>query len=229
MVIVSPLAALLVSAGTPPLTPDGPTAQHWLRDELAKPEYQAAKPTWFDQVAKQIADWFASLGVHVSGNAGWVLAGIGIAIALALIIGAFAVFGLPRLRRAREAETVFDDGDARSVDDLRRDADAAAAAGRYADAVRDRFRAIARALGERTIVLLLPGTTSQELAVEAADALPAFDRRLHAAAGLFDAVRYLGHPATADDDESLAALDRELAVAKPQLSMALDASAGGAS
>ena len=206
---------------TPPLNPDGPTAQHWLRDELARPEYQAAKPTWFDQVAKQIQDWLASLGAGVSGDAGWVLAGIGIAIAAALIVGAFAVFGLPRLRRRSVPGVVFETDDPRGIDDLRRDADAAAADGRYGDAVRDRFRAIARALGERTIVLLLPGTTSQELAVEGSHALPEFAERLHAAARLFDGVRYLGRDATADDDAALAALDRDLTAAKPLLSARL--------
>jgi hypothetical protein len=213
-------------ADAPPLNPNGQTAQHWLREELAKPEYQAAKPTWFDQVAGQIQDWLASLGAGVSGDAGWVLAGIGIAIAAALIIGAFAVFGLPRLRRRSAPSAVFEPHDVRSIDDLRRDADAAAAAGRYGDAVRDRFRAVARALGERTIVLLLPGTTSQELAVEASHALPEFAERLHAAARLFDGVRYLGRDATAGDDGTLAALDRDLAAAKPLLSVAWPGDAG---
>lgn len=208
-------ALVVLTADAPPLSPDGPVAQQWLRRELAKPEYQAAKPTWFDRLAQQISEWFSSLGAGVSGNAGWILAGIGIAIAAALIVGAFVVFGLPRLRRRPPAATVFDADDGRSVAELRRDASAAAEAGRYDDAVRDLFRAMARSLGERTIVLLLPGTTSQELAIEAAHALPEFSSPLYWSAGLFDGVRYLGRTSGADDYSALVALDRDLAKATP--------------
>lgn len=211
-----PAAVLVRLADAPPLSPDGPTAQQWLRHELAKPEYQAAKPTWFDRLAQQIAEWFNSLGSNVSGNAGWILAGVGIAVIAALLVGAFVVFGLPRLRRRQPASVVFDEDDGRSIADLRRDAADAASASRYEEAVRDLFRAVARSLGERTIVLLLPGTTAQELAIEASLALPSFADRLHRAAVLFDGVRYMGRPANADDYTMLVALDHDLAKTAPQ-------------
>jgi len=119
----APMAMLVrCTADAPPLGPTGPTAQEWLKHELAKPEYQAAKPTWFDHLAQQISDWFASLGANVSGDAGWILASIGIAIAAALIVGAFVVFGLPRLRKQHAAAAVFDEDDGRTTADLRRDA-----------------------------------------------------------------------------------------------------------
>lgn len=212
----APMAMLVrFTADAPPLGPTGPTAQEWLKHELAKPEYQAAKPTWFDHLAQQISDWFASLGANVSGDAGWILASIGIAIAAALIVGAFVVFGLPRLRKQHAAAAVFDEDDGRTTADLRRDAAAAAADGRLEDAVRDLFRAMARTLGERTIVLLLPGTTSQEVVAEASVPFPAFGERLHAAATLFDGVRYLARTARSGDYEFLVALDRDLAHAAP--------------
>ncbi|WP_243063556.1 DUF4129 domain-containing protein [Humibacter sp. RRB41] len=201
----------------PPLTPDGPTAQHWLRQELAKPEYQAAKPTWFDRLAQQISDWFDSLGFHVGSGAGWIIAAVGIALLAALIIGAFAIFGLPRLRRRRAAPVVFDDDDPRGVPELRRDAATAAREGRYDAAVLDLFRAISRALAERTIVIVLPGTTAQEVAVLAAVALPEFAARLHEAALLFDGVRYLGRAADAEDYAALKSLDDGLRTARPRL------------
>lgn len=222
----APFASLFRLADVPPLGPSGPTAQQWLRHELSKPEYQAAKPTWFDRLAHQISDWFASLGAHVSGDAGWILASIGIAIAAALIVGAFVVFGLPRLRRRPPGPAVFDEDDGRSTADLRRDAASAASAGRYEDAVRDLFRALARSLGERTIVLLLPGTTAQELALEASRAVPEFAERLHAAAVLFDGVRYLGRAAGTDDYSFLVCLDREVARATPRLAAMADSGDG---
>ncbi|MHA7987224.1 DUF4129 domain-containing protein [Rathayibacter sp. CAU 1779] len=199
----------------PPLSPDGPTAQQWLRHELAKPEYQAAKPTWFDRLAQQISEWFSSLGSGIGGNAAWIMAGIGVALLAAIVIAAFVVFGVPRLSRRRSAPSVFDAQDDRSADELRRLAASAASAGRYDEAVRDLFRAIGRALGDRTIVLVLPGTTAQELAAEASGALPAFAARLHGAATLFDGVRYLGRRAIGNDYTALLELDRELAKARP--------------
>ncbi|NNC13108.1 DUF4129 domain-containing protein [Planctomonas sp. JC2975] len=204
-----------VHVDTPPLNPDGPTAQQWLQHELAKPEYQAAKPTWFDRLAQQISEWFSALGSGIGGNAAWIMAGIGVALLAAVLIAAFVIFGMPRLSRRRQAPAVFDAQDHRSADELRRRAASAASAGRYDEAVRELFRAIGRALGDRTIVLVLPGTTAQELAIEASGALPAFTTQLHGAATLFDGVRYLGRRADADDYATLAALDRELAKARP--------------
>lgn len=215
MIAMLAAAVVRLSADVPPLTPSGPTAQEWLRHELARPEYQAAKPTWFDRVAQEISNWFSSLGTHVSGDAGWILASIGIAIAAAAVIGAFVVFGMPRLSRRASAREVFDGDDGRSVEDQRRDAASAASAGDYPAAVLDQFRVIARSLGERTIVLLLPGTTSQEVAAEASRALPAFADRARAAAALFDGVRYLGRSATVADYEFLLSLDHDLAGAAP--------------
>ncbi|HWD62073.1 MAG TPA: DUF4129 domain-containing protein [Humibacter sp.] len=218
-----------VRLAAPPLTPDGPTAQHWLHQELAKPEYQAAKPTWFDRLAQQISDWFSSLGFHVGSGAGWIIAAVGIALVAALIIGAFAIFGLPRLRRRRTAAVLFDDDDPRGVQELRRDAAASARDGRYDAAVLDLFRAISRALAERTIVIVLPGTTAQEVAVLAAVAMPEFAGRLHESALLFDGVRYLGRAAGPEDYAGLKSLDDDLRAARPRLdglivdAMSLDA------
>ena len=39
-----------------PVDPEPPEARQWLVDELSKPQYQAAKPTLFDQIAKAISE-----------------------------------------------------------------------------------------------------------------------------------------------------------------------------
>jgi len=46
-----------------PVDPEPPEARQWLVDGLSKPQYQAAKPTLFDQIAKAISDWFSSLQI----------------------------------------------------------------------------------------------------------------------------------------------------------------------
>ncbi|MGN6128199.1 MAG: DUF4129 domain-containing protein [Humibacter sp.] len=214
MTVVAVLTRALADA--PPLDPDGPTAQRWLRHELAKPEYQAAKPTWFDRLAQQVAEWFGSLGFHPGSGAGWVIAAVGIAIAAALIIGAFVIFGLPRLRRRQAVPVVFDADDPRGADQLRKDAAAAARDGRLDAAVLDLFRAIARSLADRTIVLVLPGTTAQEVSALASAALPEFTARLHNAALLFDGVRYLGRHGDGAAYADLKALDDDLRSARPR-------------
>jgi hypothetical protein len=205
-----------VIAAAPPLHPDGPAAQRWLNDELAKPEYRAAQPTWFDRVAHQIGDWFASLGAGGAGSS-WVIAAIGLALVTALVVGAIAVFGLPRLARRRTPNAVFDDADARTAAGLRAEAAAAAAAGRFDDAVLDLFRAMTRSLADRTLVLVLPGTTATHLAAEAVGVFPQAAARLRDAARLFDGVRYLDRGASAGDYAFLTALDDDLRRERPAL------------
>ena len=46
-----------------PVDPDAPEAKQLLVDELAKPEYQNAKPTWFDLIMQSILDWINGLQV----------------------------------------------------------------------------------------------------------------------------------------------------------------------
>ena len=44
-----------------PVDPDAPEARDWLVRELANPEYEAARPTWFDLLAQRVVEWFESL------------------------------------------------------------------------------------------------------------------------------------------------------------------------
>jgi len=203
-----------VRAGIP-VDPDAPHARQWLIDELAKPEYQAAKPTWFDLVAQAIKDWFASLWLPDASGAGNVFLIVAIVVVLALIVVAFLVFGVPHRARRTQPGAVLDVTDTRTADRLRADASAAAAAGRWSDAVLDRFRAIALALRERTVIAMMPGTTAHEVAERAAPVFPAHAGALREAAAAFDAVRYLGREATASDYDRLAELDGALRVTRP--------------
>ncbi|UED86019.1 DUF4129 domain-containing protein [Streptomyces profundus] len=95
-----------------------------------------------------------------------------------------------------------------------------AAAERWSPAVRERMRAIVRALEERALLEPRPGRTATEAATEAAGALPELGPRLLAAATLFDAVSYGEQPATADDYARLTALDDAQRGAKPELAAA---------
>lgn len=212
-----PTAAALLPASIP-VDPDAPQAHDWLVQELAKPEYQAAKPTWFDLASKAVQDWLASLFSTGSGSFSGLLLVVIIVLAAGLLAVAFVVFGLPRLnRRSRSpGDSLFGADDTRDAATLRRSADRAANAEDWTLAVEERFRAIAQSLDERTIVMLMPGTTANEFASRASIAVPAERLRLAAAARIFDGVRYLGRSATPAQYEELVALDSALQGARPE-------------
>ena len=191
-----------------PVDPEPPEAKQWLVDELSKPQYQAAKPTLFDQIAKAISDWFASLQIgSVEGPPAF---GFGVLLVLVVvaIVVAFLIFGVPRLnRRSRVAGELFGEDDDRSSADMRGDASAAASRGDYATAIAELFRALARGLAERTIVTVTPGTTARGFAGRAGVTFPLAADRLMAAADAFDGVRYLGHAGSAEEYERLVVLE----------------------
>ena len=79
-------------------------------------------------------------------------------------------------------------------------ADELAAAGRYAEAVRERLRAIIRGLIERGVVSAHPGWTVTELARAAGRARPTTAAPLAAASDVFSEIWYGLRPATVEDD-----------------------------
>ncbi|WP_308799656.1 DUF4129 domain-containing protein [Agromyces silvae] len=199
-----------------PVAPDAPEARRWLLEELSRPEYREAEPTAFDLAAQAVRDWLIALLSGGTGLPGPVLALIVVLVVLALVVVGLLVFGLPRRRRRRAAlAPLFDDGDTRSLDELRRAASAAAAEGRYDVAIEERFRAIVRALVDRELVSVHPGTTAHGFARTAAEAFPAVAARLETAAAAFEAVRYLGRPGTPGEVRELDTLDAELERSAP--------------
>ncbi|TFC29845.1 DUF4129 domain-containing protein [Cryobacterium sp. TMT2-18-3] len=199
-----------------PVDPGAPEARKWLREELAKAPYEAAKPTWFDRLSTSILDWFASLTApSADGFAAWVPLLLTVAVVV-LVVAALLIFGLPRLnRRSRLASVLFGVDDRRGAADLRRAALAAASHRDWNLASAEMFRALARGLSERTILIVTPGTTAHSFAARAAEALPGERVRLSEAAELFDGVRYLGIDGTEQRFLALAALESDLRTARP--------------
>jgi hypothetical protein len=195
-----------------PVDPDAPDARKLLLDELGKPEYAAARPTLIDRIAQAIQDWLGSFGAPGDGSAPNLFP----LVVTILVVGLF-VFGRPRLRRRSTiAGTLFAEGDdGRTSAQLRASAQRAAAAGDFVVAIEEMFRAIARQLAERTVVSVTPGTTAQEFAVRAGRAFPDQAERLAHGARAFDGVRYLDAPASRAPFDRVAALDRDIAAARP--------------
>lgn len=199
-----------------PVQPDAPEARQWLREELAKAPYEAAKPTWFDRLSQAILDWLSSLTFSGDGGGAWVPVVVTLVVG-ALVVAALLIFGLPRrARRRRHQAGVFSADDRRTADQLRRAAAVAAAARDWTLATEEAFRALAQGLAERTIVRPSPGTTAHSVAELAAAAFPADATRLREAANLFEGVRYLGAAGTESGYRSVLALDNDLAAARPR-------------
>ncbi|GGM34625.1 DUF4129 domain-containing protein [Dactylosporangium sucinum] len=89
-------------------------------------------------------------------------------------------------------------------------ADRLAAEGRYAEAVRERLRAIVRGLVERRVLEHQPGMTVTELARAAGAALPGLDTPLRSATGIFSEIWYGQRPATAEHDDRMRRLAAEV-------------------
>lgn len=215
------VATSLLPAGVPldvPVDPGHRQAQQWLIDELAKPQYAAAQPSWFDLLVQAILRWFASLNITGGGAAQWPLIITVVVVIAAAIVAAFLIFGPPRLgRRSESPGALFGEDDDRDSVSLRREAQRAAAAGDWASANLEMFRCIARSLSERTLVVVLPGTTAHGFAVKAATAFPDFGERLSVVAKNFDAVRYLGAGGSESSYNEIASLEAGLRVARPAI------------
>jgi hypothetical protein len=200
----------------PPVTPNGPTAQGWILRELAKGQYRASQPTWFDRAATAVRDWFDSLGAKSGPSIPGLAPVVIVVIAVVVLVVAFLVFGLPRLnRRSAVSGELFGEDDRRSAADILRAARAAAATGNFSLAIMEGLRSIARSLDERTLVSMFPGTTAQDFARHAGALFPAYSRDLEATATTFDAVRYLDEPGTETQWNGIERLARDLQTARP--------------
>lgn len=195
-------------------------AQQAAREELAKQVYREAGPGLVERVVRWLYDRAADLLDEVAGASpgGWA----GVVVVLALLVVAAVAIRLrvgPLGRQEARGESLFA-GRARTAEEHRLAADAHAAAGRWAEALRERLRAVIRELEERAVLEPRPGRTAHEAAAEAGAALPGCAVELAAAARLFDDVWYGARPAGPGSDASLRALDRAVRAARPAPSAA---------
>ena len=208
-----------------PVDPDADEARDLLVQELAKQEYQAAKPTWFDQFIRSFTEWLDNLTVGESSG-GPPVSGILVLVIVIIVVLviAFLIFGLPRLnRRSTVTGSLFGDDDARTAAQIRAAGEAAAARGDYTLAVAEMYRSIARGLAERTVLTTSPGTTAHDFARRAGVAFPTHASELASSAIAFDDVRYLGGEGTREQYEMVEKLERKLRSAKPSALEAVSA------
>ena len=201
-------------AAEPPVLPVPAEARRWAVEELAKPEYRDAAPSWLDTLWRNFLDWLQSLDGS-SGDAASVPSPV-IALVVAAIIAAAILLARPRLNaRARKTRDVFASEPAMSATDYRNRAEAAAAAGKWGDAVVDRFRAVVRSAEVRTILDPRPGRTADEAARALSVPFNAESGRLLLAAAVFDGIRYGNRAAGRADYQEMVGLDSALDAMKP--------------
>ena len=214
--MVSALLAVLAGVVTEvPVDPDAETARRWAGQELADPIYHRGESLlqvvlrW---IQERLAEAQNALSTMNGRSAAIVLGSVvivGVVVTL-LVVG--------RVRRTRSSQRssveVFVD-DNRTATELRRSADTLAAAGRWSEAVLDRFRALLRSLEERAVVDERPGRTAHEAAVQAAAVLPACAADLHRASRMFDDVCYGDVEAGRDDHGWLRQVDEAVQNTRP--------------
>jgi hypothetical protein len=206
-----------------PYAPDGDEARRWAEQELQNPRYAEAKPTWFDYLAEDIAEFIGGL---FSPDAGQQVGSTALVLVTVVIVAALItvliLWGRPRASRRvkSRAGELLGERDDRTAARLRADAERAARDHDWDAATVLRFRAIARGLLERDIVDPAPGATAQAIAREGSAGLGALDAELAAAASAFDDVRYLRHPASEESYRELVAIDDAVAVARPRAHVA---------
>lgn len=193
----SGIAAQLAAAA--PVSRD--EARRAAEEELSKGIYHEGDPGPIERLFDAVLEWVGELlgRVAVTTPGG----GLGLVVLLVLVVAVAGVViwrtGPVRRGFRVDAAAVELSGDLDAAEHRRR-ADAHAAQGRFAEAVRERMRAIVRELETRGVLVPRPGRTADEVAREAGALVPAVAADLRAAAGVFDEVWYGGRPATPEAD-----------------------------
>lgn len=211
-----------------PIDIDRETARQRAIEELAKAKY-GGLPAWVEDGLNRIFELLTRLiEMLVRLTMGRVGTGAGgfnwaflVVMLLIVAVVAFVIWriGLPRWRRRRQ-DAELDLDPTREAADYRQLAEAAAAAGDWRAAVRDRYRAIIRDLEVRTILQVRPARTAWEAARLAGRYLPTAQPALFTGAAIFNEVLYGDKRADADDYRQLTEVDQVVLAAADQEDLA---------
>lgn len=205
---------------TPPLHPARGAAARAAREELSRRIYHQDDPGLVSRALQWLHDALASALAGLSGAfpAGpWAIIILAVAFAAAAVAIRWRLGPLGRSRRGHQ-DPIFA-ARARTAAEHRSDADEAAARQAYAEAIRERFRALVRELEERTLLDERPGRTAREVARDVEATGPGLIRALAEAARVFDDVRYGGRTATGELDRIVREADEAAMRAVPEPSV----------
>ena len=210
-----------------PVDIDRAAAQRRALDELARAKYGGV-PDVVEDALRRSLEFLEDISSYLSGlgrvSGGGVGPGFGIAVLVLLVAAALVVWrvGLPRWVKRRVASDDLALDATRAATDYRAEAEAAAAAGQWQHAVRDRFRALVRELEVRTVLDVRPARTAWEAASAADRVLPDSGPDLFAGADLFSGVSYGDRPAAQHDYEAMVGIDQRVTAAADTADLAGD-------
>jgi hypothetical protein len=206
---VTPGSALLA------LVVDRDAARDAAERELRRREYVDAQPSLVTRVLGRVLREVGELLDLAAGAAPGGLLGL---LALLVLVGLLVAVVLTRvgpLARSRRPAALFAGAAVLTADEHRAQAQAAAEQGRWAEAVRERLRAVVRELEARGALDPRPGRTAGEVARDGGAAVPDVAADLRRAAVLFDEVWYGGRPADASSYAVLVAVDDRVRERRP--------------
>ncbi|MHA7650070.1 DUF4129 domain-containing protein [Mycobacterium sp. ML4] len=192
----------------PAIDIDRDAAHDAAQRELSKPIYPRQSLT--EEIVDKINEFLLKLVLktsHVSG--GW------FTVTVLLIVLSIAIFVAVRVARRTMRTNRGGDYELFGAGQLtaaqhRATAEAFAAEGNWAAAIRHRLRAVARELEETGVLVQVPGRTANELAHDAGAALPHLAAELSQAATVFNDVTYGERPGTQSAYQMIADLDDHL-------------------
>jgi hypothetical protein len=203
---------VILISGIDDITRDG--ARRAAHDELLNHKYRDAQPPLLVRLIGAVIRKLLELLNRAAGGVPGGRLGL---LLLALVLAAFITVILVRLRpsgrRATSAD-VFTSGQVLTAAEHRALADEAAATGQWAEAVRERLRAIVRELEARGILEPRPGRTAGEVARDGSAAVPDIAEPLRRATTTFDEIWYGGRSADAASYDVLVAADRAVSSAR---------------
>ncbi|HEY7104648.1 MAG TPA: DUF4129 domain-containing protein [Mycobacteriales bacterium] len=169
--------------------------------ELSKGIYHRGEPGPVTRAFETVIDWIDRFLDRLAAGAPGGSLGALVLLAIVLVVAGVVLWWTGPIRRGARIRQphVELSGDV-GTDEHRRRADEHATAGRFAEAVRERMRAIVRELETRGVPDPRPGRTADEVAREAGAAVPTIAGDLRAAAVTFDEIWYGGRPATPQAD-----------------------------
>jgi hypothetical protein len=199
------------------------------REVLARPEFRPPSRTLLERARDWLVDQVEGMVDAIvqgerAGALAWAVLVAGV-VALLFLVLRFARGVTPDA--VRGASSALDRR--RPPEDWRAEAEANAAAGRWRDAVRCRYRALVAELGARGLVEEVPGRTSGEYRAEIAVNAPGVSPDFSEASELFETAWYGRTPTRGDDDRRIRALTDRVLSTRTAARETAGAGTGGAS
>jgi uncharacterized protein DUF4129 len=192
----------------PAIDIDRTAAHQAAQQELAKPIYPRPSASQrFHEWLNELLDRLMQSGASVPG--GW-LSIVVLLILLALAVAVGIRVARRTLRTSRGTGYPLFDGGQLSAAQHRATAEQYAAQGDWAAAIRQRLRAVARALEESGVLDPVPGRTAGELAQDAGNRLPHLVTQFSRAAAVFNDVTYGEEPGEVAGYRLITELDDQL-------------------